>query len=183
MSTFTIRRATHADAERMQTSFARIGWSKPDGYFAACCAKQDAGELVLLMAEHEDAYVGHCKIIWTPAYPHFKENGIPEIQDLNVLGEYRRQGAASQLMDQAERIIGERCAVAGIGFGLYGDYGAAQRMYVLRGYVPDGRGIAYQDVYVEPGRSYPVDDDLVLGLVKRLTERPMCYREVSARRR
>lgn len=168
MPHFTIRQATHADAARMQEHFARIGWSKPEGYFAACCQRQDAGELVLLIAEHEGDYVGHCKVVWAPDYPHFKENGIPETQDLNVLSHYRRQGVASLLMDEAERLIGERSAVAGIGFGLYRDYGAAQRMYVLRGYVPDGRGIAYQDLYVEPGQSYPVDDDLVLGLVKRL---------------
>ncbi|MEZ4867229.1 MAG: GNAT family N-acetyltransferase [Caldilineaceae bacterium] len=165
---FTIRQAQPEDAERMQASFAQIGWSKPAGYFATCCQQQDAGQLVLLIAEDEGSYVGHCKIVWEPTYPHFKEHGIPEVQDLNVLGAYRRQGAASRLMDEAERRIGERSAVAGIGFGLYRDYGAAQRMYVLRGYVPDGRGIAYRDAYVEPGQSYPVDDDLVLGLVKRL---------------
>jgi hypothetical protein len=41
-------------------------------------------------------------------------------------------------------------------------------MYVLRGYVPDGKGIGYKDSYVEPGQTVVVDDDLVLCLAKRL---------------
>lgn len=36
----------------------------------------------------------------------------------------------------------------GIGFGLYADYGTAQRMYIKRGFVPDGRGIMYNDMPV-----------------------------------
>lgn len=163
-----IRQASHADADWMQESFSKIGWTKPDGYFADCCRLQGEGKLVLLVATIDGDYVGHCKVIWEPDYPFFKEKNIPETQDLNVLGEYRRQGIATGLMDESERLIGERSRVAGIGFGLYGDYGAAQRMYILRGYVPDGRGIVYNDVYVTPGESYRVDDDLVLGLVKQL---------------
>ena len=166
--TVTVRQATHDDAAWMQESFATIGWGKPDGYFADCCRLQDDGKLVLLVAEDEGTYVGHCKIVWDPDYPYFKAHGIPETQDLNVIPEYRRQGVASALMDETERRIGERSDVAGIGFGLYRDYGAAQRMYILRGYVPDGNGIVYEDVYVTPGESYRVDDALVLGLIRRL---------------
>lgn len=168
MSTILIRQAQHDDAAWMQEHFSRIGWSKPEGYFATCCQQQDAGELVLLLAEINGDFAGHCKIIWKPGCPYFAENGIPETQDLNVLGEYRRRGVASRLMDESERRIGERSAVAGIGVGLYADYGAAQRMYVRRGYIPDGCGITYGDAYVTPGQSYPVDDDLVLWLVRRL---------------
>lgn len=31
-----------------------------------------------------------------------------------------------------------------LGVGLHSGYGAAQRMYVLRGYVPDGSGVWYE---------------------------------------
>ena len=70
--------------------------------------------------------------------------------------------------DQAETIISARANIAGIGFGLYADYGAAQQMYVRRGYIPDGRGIAYDGKPVPPGQQVTVDDNLVLYLVKRL---------------
>ncbi len=41
-------------------------------------------------------------------------------------------------------------------------------MYVLRGYVPDGKGIVYKDSYVKPGQRVIVNDDLVLCLTKTL---------------
>jgi len=48
------------------------------------------------------------------------------------------------------------------------DYGAAQRMYVLRGYIPDGRGIVSHNRFPAYGESVPVDDDLVLHFTKRM---------------
>ncbi|MEM7126401.1 MAG: GNAT family N-acetyltransferase [Chloroflexota bacterium] len=163
-----IRPAVATDPPQLQEQFSQIGWSKPDGYFADCVRLQEEGKIVLLIAEIDGHYVGHCKVVWEPDYPYFKEQNIPETQDLNVLTQVRRQGVATQLMDESERRIGERSDLAGIGFGLYKDYGAAQRMYVLRGYVPDSQGITYNNVLATPGESYPVDDDLVLCLVKRL---------------
>jgi hypothetical protein len=58
--------------------------------------------------------------------------------------------------------------VAGIGVGLYDDYGPAQRMYVLRGYVPDGRGASHRNLPVRGGETVPADDDLVIHLTRRL---------------
>lgn len=58
--------------------------------------------------------------------------------------------------------------IAGIGVGLFSDYGAAQRMYVSRGYVPDGRGITYHCEAVSGGDKVIADDDLVLWFAKRL---------------
>ena len=165
----TIRRALTDDAGWMQSGFdSGMGWTKPAGYFASCCAQQERGELVLLVAEEDGSYRGHAKVIWQPDYPYFRENAIPEIQDLNVLASYRRQGIATRLLDVAEALIVERSTLGGIGFGLYADYGAAQRLYVKRGYVPDGRGVAYRDEYVRPGATVAVDDDLVLYLTKGL---------------
>ena len=50
----------------------------------------------------------------------------------------------------------------GIGVGLYSDYGAAQRIYVRRGYLPDGRGIMYRNQPVEPGAVIRIDDEAAL---------------------
>ena len=46
---------------------------------------------------------------------------------------YRRRRIGTVLMDEAETLIAARCDVAGIGAGMDGEYGAAQRLYVLRG--------------------------------------------------
>ena len=43
-----------------------------------------------------------------------------------------------------------------------------KRLYVRRGYVPDGRGLMTHDRPVAYGESVPVDDGLVLYFVKQL---------------
>ena len=164
-----IRPAKQTEAEWLQDSFAAgMGWQKPAGYFANVLQEQKAGATILLLALDLGEYLGHCKVIWQPGYSGFRERGIPEIQDLNVIRARRRQGVASRLLGTAEELISRRAEHAGIGFGLYADYGAAQRLYIQRGYVPDGRGVHSRDQPVQPGASVTVDDDLVLYLVKNL---------------
>ena len=163
-----IRRATPDDAAWLQASFPVMGWAKPDGYFATCCQLQDDNQIVLLVAADGDSYRGHVKVVWTPTYAYFRDNAIPEIQDLSVLPAHRRLGIATLLLDAAENLIRQRSPIAGIGFALYSDYGAAQRMYVLRGYVPDGNGVVYREEYAPPGEQVTVDDDLILYLTKSL---------------
>ena len=163
-----IRQATSDDATWLQSSFDTLmGWTKPPAYFEGICQLQEQDEQVLLIAMQDSQYAGHLKIVWQPDYPYYREHNIPEIQDLNVRPDARRQGIATQLLDEAEKRIQTRSHQVGIGFGLYVDYGAAQRLYIKRGYIPDGRGVFYHDKPVVPGSSVPIDDDLVLHLVKR----------------
>ena len=72
-------------------------------------------------------------------------------------------------MDEAERAVLERSSVVGIGVGLSPDYGPAQRLYALRVYVPDGRGLASEGHPVLCGDTVTVDDELVLYLTRELT--------------
>jgi ribosomal protein S18 acetylase RimI-like enzyme len=88
--------------------------------------------------------------------------------DLNVLPAFRRQGIATRLLDTAEQLVVQRASAVGIGVGMDSDYGAAQRLYVRRGYVPDGSGLTYGCVHVKYGDQIRVDDSLVLYLVKQL---------------
>jgi hypothetical protein len=71
-------------------------------------------------------------------------------------------------MDKAEEAIRVRSPIAGIGVGLHPGYNAAQRMYVLRGYIPDGNGVTYNSEYIKEGQMITADDRLVLHFVKRL---------------
>jgi len=103
--------------------------------------EQDNGEREVIVAFSDGKYVGHVTIIWHPEYPPFAEKNIPEISDIGVEPELRRRGIGSMLMDEAEKRIFEKSEIAGIGFGISADYGPAQRMFVRRGYVPDGRGL------------------------------------------
>ena len=61
----------------------------------------------------------------------------------------------------AEQEAGQRPSV-GIAVGLGPEYGPAQRLYVERGYVPDGRSVAYNCGAVRYEERVVVDDDLAL---------------------
>ncbi|UCH43351.1 MAG: GNAT family N-acetyltransferase [Dehalococcoidales bacterium] len=162
----TVKLLEAQDIQLISLAFTRIGWNKPVSLLEGYLAEQERGERVVLVAYSGDAVTGYVTVIWKSYYPPFVDKGIPEINDLNVLPDFRRRGIASALLDEAEKKIFERSPVAGIGVGMHAGYGAAQRMYAIRGYVPDGLGISYQGVTVEPGQQVPVDDDLILYLVK-----------------
>jgi ribosomal protein S18 acetylase RimI-like enzyme len=130
--------------------------------------EQRADERSVLIACTGKRVVGFVTVRWQSLYPPFREAGIPEIVDLDVLPEFRRRGTGSALMDHAERLIKTRSSVAGIAVGLAADYGAAQRLYSKRGYVPDGRGLWLSDHYVQDGEHIPVGDDALLYLIKDL---------------
>ena len=99
----------------------------------------------------------------------FANQGYPEIIDFAVLEKYRKNGIGSILMDTAEKIASEYADTVYLGVGLHNGYGSAQRMYVKRGYIPDGSGVWYKDKICTPYDTiYTNDDDLVLYLSKKV---------------
>lgn len=70
-------------------------------------------------------------------------------------------GVGSLLLDTAEKIATTKSAAIGIGVGLYagedGGYGVAQRLYVKRCYIPDGKGVTCNYQPTIPIDSYPFD--------------------------
>lgn len=162
------RLLTAEDIQPIADAFTAIGWNKPASQYQRYLTEQEAGERVVLVATVASCFAGYVTIVWQSHYPPFRAANIPEVVDFNVLPRYRRQKIGTRLMDEAERRIGARSDIVGIGVGLYLDYGAAQRMYVVRGYVPDGRGVWYNHRQVQPGESVPVDDSLVLYFTKQL---------------
>ena len=113
-------------------------------------------------------FAGYLTIIWAPDYPWFREKGIPEINDFSILPHLWRRGIGTALMDEAEKIVAERSAYSGIGVGMGADYGKAQRMYVLRGYIPDGRGLMDGEKPVSYGEKITVSHDLAIYFTKKL---------------
>lgn len=163
-----IRELEERDIEPIVSAFQEIGWNKPAALYELYLSEQDRDLRVVLVAFVDDTFAGYVTIQWESGYAPFQEAGIPEIKDFNVLPVFRRQGIGTALMDQAEQIISERASVIGIGVGLHPGYGPAQRMYVLRGYVPDARAMYYDDRQVQEGEQVCADDDLVIHLTKQL---------------
>ncbi len=165
-----IRDLQAADTEEIAGAFARLGWNKPAAQYRGYLAEQAQGRRVVLVAFLDGRFAGYVNVVWQSSYPPFARQAIPEIVDLNVLPWERRQGIGSALMEAAEILVAQRSPAAGVGVGLDPDYGAAQRMYVRRGYVPDGRGLMYAGHQVRYGEPVTVDHSLVLYLTKQLSE-------------
>lgn len=155
------------DPERIAAAERAQGWAgaASDKYFTRL---RDAaeGRCAALVAELDGEPVGYINLYWEPLAGPF--SGIPEIVDFGVLERVRRRGIGAMLMDAAESLAAGRSARVCLGVGLHSGYGAAQRMYVLRGYVPDGSGVWYRDRVCAPYSPCENDDDLVLYLVKSL---------------
>jgi GNAT superfamily N-acetyltransferase len=165
----SIANLRHSDIAEIAGAFAALGWNKPAEQYQRYLEQQEAGARAIFVARWDGVFAGYVTVFWQSDYPPFAGRAIPEIQDFNVLPNFRRRRIGTALMDLAEQRVLERSPVIGIGVGLHQDYGAAQRLYVLRGYVPDGLGITSHGRRVEWGDAAKVDDDLVLWLTKSVS--------------
>jgi len=163
----TLAELRETDIADVAKAFAVL--NKSEQQYRRYFAEQETLSRFVLVARSDGAVAGYVTIVWHSDYAPFREAGIPEIQDFNVLPAFRRQRIGSRLMEEAERLVAKRSHVCGIGVGLHHDYGAAQRLYALRGYVPDARGITSHGRRVNWGDEVKIDDDLVLWLTKPIS--------------
>jgi len=104
-----------------------------------------------------------------PAAKHGPFVGVyPELSDFNVFERFRNRGIGNQLLEEAEKRVWLLSEIVTLGVGLHSGYGPAQRLYVKRGYIPDGSGIWFRDQPLDPYSSCENNDDLVLYFSKRL---------------
>jgi len=168
LSNVQIRLLQQSDIQPIATEFAKLGWDKPASQYMRYLEEQEAGDRVVLVAFIDSMFAGYVTILWESPYPFFWQDGIPEIVDFNVLPRVQRRGIGTRLMDEAEKRIAERASIAGIGVGMTSDYGAAQILYVQRGYIPDGRGLIKDGIPLSHGDQVIVDDSLTLYFTKLL---------------
>ena len=166
----TIRPLEPQDVQPLSEAFAAIGWNKPAAQFKRYLEEAEAGHRLSYVAQLGQELAGYGTLRWTSVYARFAQSEIPEIADLNVLPDFRRRGIATTLLDELEERAFERSPQCGIGVGLHPGYGPAQRLYVTRGYVPDGAGAHYHERPAREGESLPLDDSLVLYLIKNTRE-------------
>ena len=167
-----IRTIAEYDPEVMSSAFQRVGILKSAAQYRRYFAEQSTGTRICWLATIDTEFAGYLTVNWNPPYAAFAQSRIPEIQDLNVLPAFRRKGIATLLLNHAEREILPHSTVAGISVGLHPGYNQAQRLYVRRGYIPDGRGVTYRNEYVMEGMQVTLDDDLLLHFTKSLTSDP-----------
>ena len=158
-----IRALTDADPPIFAAAFSAIGWNKPASLYRGYLEEQVAGARSVLVATVGGEFVGYVTVRWGG-----RVDGVPEIEDFNVLPPWRRRRIGTALLDEAERAVAARSPQVAIGVGADRDYGPAQRMYALRGYAPDARGLLWRGEQLRYGDVVTVDDDLILYMYKRL---------------
>lgn len=161
-----VRQMTGSDLELVYQVFTKHNIGKPRDYILRCWEQNETGERITLLGFYEGEFAGSLHLLAVSHYPYFVENDIPEINDFNVIPPFRKLGIGNALMEAIEKIAFEKYDLVGIGVGLYQSYGSAQRLYSKRGYIPDGRGVMYQQQPVLPGSMVCVDDDLNLYFTK-----------------
>ena len=137
-------------------------------YLKMCIRENQEKKRITFVAFIGYEFAGMVNLIFESSYPYFKNNYIPEINDLLVVPMFRNQGIAKKLIDETERFASNSYIRVGLGVGLYKDYGSAQRLYFKNGYIPDGNGLMYNNSEVNPGNHVRVDDDLLIYLYKYL---------------
>lgn len=164
-----IRDMEPTDAQLLNDAFTAQGWHPDEEYYRMRMREAAEGRCVALTAVVDGEPAGTAYVYFSALEGPFRGTGLPIIVDLSVLKKHQRRGAGSRLMDVAEAIAARHADAVCLGVGLCAEYGSAQRLYIRRGYIPDGSGVWYRDKQcVQYETVCTVDDDLVLYLRKEL---------------
>lgn len=159
----TIRNMETEDARVFTDELIAQGWHPDIAGYMSRLKDQTEGKCIALSAVYEGCPAGYVYVYLHVEEGPFKGKGWPIIIDFNVLKKYQRRGIGNRLMDAAEQVAGQYADTVCLGVGVCDSYGTAQRMYVKRGYIPDGSGVWYQGRQcVQYETVCTVDDDLIL---------------------
>lgn len=163
-----IRNLQKEDAQILTEEEIAQGWQSNLEKYQMRLNHQAEGKAIALAAEYRGNVAGYINVYPNSEWGAFANLGYPEIVDFGVLEKYRRNGIGDRLMDIAEQIASEYADIVYLGVGMHSGYGSAQRMYVKRGYIPDGSGVWYRDEICKPYTDCKNDDELVLYFSKKL---------------
>ena len=161
-----IRKMIESDIQHLSQGFINQGWPGREEILARYFLEQECGEREVLVAEVEGALAGYITILPCAKQGPFAEIH-PELSDFNVFEPFQNQGIGNLLMEEAENRVKLISDKVTLGVGLHSGYGPAQRLYIRRGYIPDGSGVWYQNQPLEMNDTIQNNDDLVLYLSKK----------------
>lgn len=164
-----IRNMLKSDILEFNKAFELQGWEKPISLFEKYYKEQKNGDRRIFVASMEDQVLGYATLLPNDENGPFANMNIPTVRDFNVLEKYQKNGIGTALLNKIENVVKEYSDKICLGVGLHSGYGPAQRMYVKRGYVPDGSGVWYNNMILEKYADCKNDDDLVLYLSKDFT--------------
>ena len=159
---------TLGDAKMVFDIYLSYGWHPSLETYENYYKEQEEKKRLVFIAEYDGKVAGLCTLMLNPTEGPWGNKGIPEIVDLSVFSEFRGKGIGNKLMDIAENEASKISDMVYLGVGVHSGYGAAQRIYVKRGYIPDGSGAWYQGKQLEQYAPCTNDDDLLLFFSKVL---------------
>ena len=165
-TTSSIRKMQESDIKNLSRGFISQGWPSREEILTRYFKEQESGEREVLVAEVEGAVAGYITILPSAKHGPFAEV-YPELSDFNVFEPFRNQGIGNQLLEEAEKRVKFVSSKVTLGVGLHLGYGPAQRLYIRRGYIPDGSGVWYRNQPLEMNATIQNNDDLVLYLSKK----------------
>ncbi|EFX56338.1 GNAT family N-acetyltransferase [Streptococcus oralis] len=166
-TTCSIRKMQESDIKELSRGFISQGWPSREEILTRYFKEQECGEREVLVAEVEGALAGYITIL--PCAKQGPFAGMaPELSDFNVFEPFQNQGIGNLLLEEAEKRVRLISDNVTLGVGLHSGYGPAQRLYIKRGYIPDGTGVWYQNH--QPAMNAVCEDigELVLYLSKNL---------------
>ena len=161
----SIRKMQESDIQDLSRRFISQGWPGREEILARYFLEQECGEREVLVAEVEGALAGYITILPCAKQGPFAEI-YPELSDFNVFEPFQNQGIGNLLLEEAEKRVKLISDKVTLGVGLHSGYGPAQRLYIKRGYIPDGTGVWYRNQPLEMNATSQNNDDLVLYLSK-----------------
>ncbi|WP_251938160.1 GNAT family N-acetyltransferase [Streptococcus sp. Marseille-Q0941] len=162
-----IRKMIESDIQHLSQGFINQGWPSREEILTQYFKEQESGERGILVAEIVGAVAGYITILPTAKQGPFA-GMAPELSDFNVFESFQNQGIGNLLIEEAENRVKLIFDKVTLGVGLHSGYGAAQRLYIKRGYIPDGSGVWYRNQPLEMNATIQNNDDLVLYLSKEL---------------
>ena len=163
----SIREMQESDIKNLSQGFISQGWPGREEILARYFLEQKSKEREVLVAEIDGVVAGYITILPSAKHGPFAEV-YPELSDFNVFEPFRNQGVGNQLLEEAEKRVKLISNKVTLGVGLHLGYGPAQRLYIKRGYIPDGTGVWYRNQPLEMNATIQNNDDLVLYLSKEL---------------
>ena len=165
-TTCSIRKMQESDIKDLSRGFISQGWPSREEILTRYFKEQESGEREVLVAEIDGAVAGYVTILPSAKHGPFAEV-YPELSDFNVFEPFQNQGIGNLLLEEAEKRVKLISHKVTLGVGLHSGYGPAQRLYMKRGYIPDGTGVWYQNQPLEMNTTIQNNDDLVLYLSKK----------------
>ena len=160
-----VRAMCESDAAAFDYEYTLSGEVKSGETFNTLYARQRLKKANVYVAEFEGKLLGYVVV----AYEYTLSGEVlVHIEDIYVLPLFRKCGVGKSLLDYAEREIMRRYDKAHASIAVGAAYGAAQRLFIRNGYMPDGMGARFNGRILQDGAQATNTRGLCLKFSKEL---------------